>query len=365
MRKCSLPIFLFFYALWTGMVHGQDTSFVKSLYADADFYYGFVIAHHDEMKRFAPHNVTSFEVNIGRQTTGKHDWEQYYHYPSYGIGYFFSDFHNKKVLGVTHAGFGYMNFYFFRRRNFYLTSKISLGLSYFGTIYNKETNPINSAIITHLNVYFSIALKANIRLFKRLYLTTGASIAHFSNGAVKIPNYGLNLMNGNIGLRYYIKQRDMIFNKHSITPPYKGLNLTFIGSAGILQRVKDGPQYFSSTFTLHATKQLGYKNDIGLGADLFYDESVKPELERLNKPTSFFYTMRLGMYASTSVIIDRLSFFFNTGVYLYYQTKPKKPFYFRVGLRYRVIHHLHLNVSVKAHMGVADYVEWGLGYSIK
>jgi len=364
MRNQTLTIIVLIF-FFTGKVTGQDTSCTKTWYADADFYYGFVIAHHDEMKRFAPHNVTSFEVNIGRQTTGKHDWEQYYHFPSFGIGYFFGDFHNPQVLGVTHAGFGYLNFYFFRKRNFYITSKISLGLSYFKTIYNRETNPVNSAIITHLNVYFSIAMKANIKLFERLYLTAGASITHFSNGAVKVPNYGLNLMNGNIGLRYYLKKRETVFHDHTLEKPYKGFNMAFIGSAGILQREKDGPQYFSSTFTLNATKQLGYKNNIGLGADFFYDESVKPELVKNNKYTSFFYTMRLGVYASTSVIIDRLSFFFNTGAYIYYQTKPRKPFYFRVGMHYRLMQHLLINVSVKAHMGVADYIEWGLGYTLR
>jgi len=336
-----------------------------SIYTSAEYRYGSILAHHPEMKEYTSNKVNSFELNIGKQTTGKHDWEQLYHYPTYGLGYFYGDFNNPKVLGQAHAGFVYLDFHFIQRPSFFISAKYSLGASYFKTIFDSIENPINQAIGTNLNVYFSIGLKANIRLSKRFYLFAGGNFSHFSNGATQKPNLGINLTDASIGLQYYFNERTYHFEPKELTPCNKDYNLVVLFSAGSLQRTIESPHFFSSTFTINGTKQTGPKHSWGLGADFFYDESVKPELEDKNASTSLGNTLRQGLYISHDLIISRLSVITNLGAYTYYKTTPSQPIYFRIGLRCKVTKHLLANLSLKTHYGKADFIECGLGYSWK
>ncbi len=64
------------------------------------------------------------------------------------------------------------------------------------------------------------------------------------------------------------------------------------------------------------------------------------------------------------MVFDGLSIMFNLGTYLYYGYDPLSQVYKRVGMRYITNSGLLGHIALKAHAGRADYIEWGIGYSI-
>lgn len=55
---------------------------------------------------------------------------------------------------------------------------------------------------SHVNAYIDLGLKINYMLSKRLTLTAGLNISHFSNGNTDYPNPGVNVAWGRVGLIY-------------------------------------------------------------------------------------------------------------------------------------------------------------------
>jgi hypothetical protein len=127
----------------------------------------------------------------------------------------------------------------------------------------------------------------------------------------------------------------------------------------------NGPEYFA--FTLYADRsfQVTRKSSFGAGADVFYDQSDKHNLEEdSGEPVSTAEAMKVGLHGSYELNISRISFTFNMGAYLYAKYTIAGNIYHRIGTRYRFSDRMFACFNLKTHFGKADLVEWGLGYTI-
>ena len=67
----------------------------------------------------------------------------------------------------------------------------------------KNENEVNNAIGSNINAYIQLRFGLEWKIAKPLRLVTAFTYNHFSDGAVKLPNLGINTMTGTVGLIYY------------------------------------------------------------------------------------------------------------------------------------------------------------------
>ena len=119
-----------------------------------------------------------------------------------------------------------------------------------------------------------------------------------------------------------------------------------------------------ATLSINYLRQINYKYRVGLGLDVFYSAGIQdrnPSVE-----ASFSNTVSTAIVGTWEWnLTKRLYAPIGIGVYLNRSEKngESKPYYERVGLRYRFAQHYTAGVTIKAHAGRADFFEWSIGYT--
>lgn len=335
------------------------------MFFTGQYHYQYIWPHRPDLKLHAQNPAKSFEIQLGWRTSGAQQWHRTYNMPSYGIGFFATDLGNPKVLGEVRSGFLFMEFLFGGRWLNEQTFKISLGLSHFNTYHHPENNPENRFIGTPLNVHFNMNYSWLFYVNDHISLAPGFSFTHFSNGAYKKPNRGLNLFDVNMALRYRLDRDDRAgtpLEKSDERPDVRENILFLTYSLGMMQRDIGDPMYRARTLSLNQTLRRSLRARWGIGFDLFYDDHAKEQIRQTKEETTVTDYTRIGGFASCDVVINRLSVMFNLGTYFYYGYDPLHSVYKRVGLRYVTRSGVTGHIGLKAHDGRADYVEWGIGY---
>jgi hypothetical protein len=365
--KFRFLIFSLYFSIIPADFSANDQNGVlNDIYIDSKVHYGFIIPHHESIAYLLEKHVKGFELNISRQTYGNHIWEQLYRYPRTGLGYFFCDYGNPEMLGMVHALFGYMNIPIVKNQNNYhlLNYQISFGISYLTKRFDVYENPLNTAIGSHLNIYFRLGFDTKIPVSEKIEILGEVGFTHCSNGKIKSPNYGLNVLSGSLGLNYFLNNTNKERIKSETPDNYKRNYFSFIYSAGI--KVYDNlydTKYFISSLSFDYERHLNMKRRIGFGADLFYDKSISEALAvdwQLDRDMANL--IRFGLHGSHTLIYNKLLMTVNIGRYLYSKYTDLSLFYSRLALRYKLTSHILLNLSLKAHSAKADFIEWGMGY---
>ena len=107
---------------------------------------------------------------------------------------------------------------------------------------------------------------------------------------------------------------------------------------------------------------ISQRSDWGIGADLFYDESIQHRLI-LDHQTSTTNAdnFRPGIYGAYQIAAGNLGLMFNMGFYPYSKWKGDGNFYHRICFRY-YIRNLIVCMNLKTHYAKADFIEWGIGW---
>ena len=198
-------------------------------------------------------------------------------------------------------------------------------------------------------------------------------LTHFSNGAIKTPNYGLNIFTANIGITAYLAKPNPQMSRKVLPKLYKfefdgkqSIDMDFGFSMGM----KDMSQEYGEKFLIYAIytnvfKQISWKSKFGLGLDLTYDASDKFLLEKDGQPPdNNFQLLKPGINVAYQLVISRLSFAFNFGWYLSNAEGSEGDVYQRLTLRYLFTKNLFANIALNANWGKAEYIGFGVGYQL-
>lgn len=350
---------MFLFALLSCMpAFAQEPS--RNRIIETSFHYGSIVPHHEFMHEFLEGALLAGELKYGIQSTGKSAWEQWLGYPVYGFGYYFGTIGNRQVLGLPQGVYSFMEFPLLRTGRLKFGNQIALGLSYNLKVYDPETNPLNLAMSTWLNVFFSFNLNLGIRITDHLVFKQGANFAHFSNGAVKIPNTGFYMLDYYSGLQFDIDPTPYRYNRHDLPAFSRSNHFQAVLAGGTKQTEYKGKQYFMSTLSLAFARKISRVNRIGIGADLFYDAGLE---QNFPEGLPFHWLLRQGFFAGHELLIWKFSVIVQQGIYGYRKINLHQKYYSRLALRYHLTDHAFMNISLKSHWGKADYIEWGAGYS--
>ena len=323
-----------------------------------------------------------FSLKYAKQTTGDELWEQLYKYPNWGFGMSVIDFYNPTQIGVPIALYAFMNAPFVRWKKSSFNYELSFGPSFNWQAYDPINNKYNVAIGAGEAFFIDAGLNLVFELDNHLDLITGFSLTHFSNGALKIPNSGINTIAPKIGLKYNLNNRPKL--KKQVVPKFNKKNelliTTFIGAKNIVftdSVSKDILEQYEGVlypiFGISATfnRQISYKSKIGFGVNLVYNSSanVKPTIDENSKPFDgrIADKLQISVYPSYELTVHKISLILQPAFYIYRKKGNylSPVFHQRIGLKYYLSKDIFMGITLRDYsFHVSDFIEWNIGYKI-
>lgn len=368
-----LLIFALFVLFSKGIAQPRKPSTEHNLTAGVKLQYGLLMSHHLELDIFRSH-FPAFELNIQKATYGKRRWESEYGYPLLGLNFWYSGLGGFKELGSAFALYPSINFPIVRDDVQSLNFKLGVGLGYLTEKFDRLENYKNFAIGSHLNIAASLYFEYRRKVSRMVTLTAGGGLTHFSNGSMKTPNFGLNILTGTIGISAYLKPPNRTLSKKVLPELYtwefdgrKYISIEF----AMAMAYKDLSQEYGESFYVFAgfinlMARVSYKSKFGVGIDITRDASdeliLKQRFVEVENPSQL---NKLGVNLAYELYMDRLSFLFNAGMYLTGLDRSEGDVYQRLTLKYMVTKNLYGNMVLSAHLGRAEYVGFGFGYKLR
>ena len=326
-------------------------------------HYGFIWNFSPEVSHLANQHMPAFELNLTKQTKGNKSWQQEYKYPQVGYSLYYYAFDPSKSVGnalglLIHAG---KKIYRTKRSN--LQWRMGCGLAYVNKTFDVENNFKNNVISEKVNFTLNGQLNYNFQITSKVLFNLGLGLTHISNGALKRPNFGINLPTMHVGIGIKIS-KDEEYKKDSVkifrrktyyhVSPFMGLKEVY---------PVNGPKYFVGGINAVVERRVNRKSGLHIGLDFSYDHSKKSEIKNdtLNLNNVFLNRAQAAVLIGHELYLNKLSLLTQAGIYLYDPTHLNNAFYEKVGLKYYVTEKIFVNTTLKIHFGVADWIEWGVG----
>lgn len=231
----------------------------------------------------------AYALKFGFKSTGAHWQDQYYGMQYGGIGLYTLNINNELQMGNP------LSIYLFSGgRINQLSNRLvwnyewNLGMSFNWDPYDPFTNSDNVTLGSATNIHVALATYLGYQLTSRLTLNFGAQLTHFSNGANKLPNKGLNLCSAFLQADYMLeKPEKKLANLTVEQPPKFEKHWDVDWMAMISKKQIDydtvgtglSSEYFNQSYaiaglsispTYVANRMFKY----GAAVDILYDESV-------------------------------------------------------------------------------------------
>jgi hypothetical protein len=322
---------------------------------------GTIIDHSVNMSHLADQHPRGIEFDLNKQTYGNSPWQKLYKYPKIGVAFHYMMMDLERPLGNSLSITPYYNPTLKRTEKFDLSYKIGGGIGYIEKRYHPETNPTNNLISSRLNFSLFGNINLSYQLYRNLTLNTGLSLLHFSNGAYKIPNLGINIPALHIGVGLGGQRPPVRHVSDSVITYQKKTYLNIVPSVG----VKEVPPYFGqkwrvSSLSTYASRTISRKSLLNLGMDFFYYSNYTTHLHNPD-PESLKYLITSALLFGHELVINKVVLGTQVGYYIYDPLSPNTSTYQRVSLRYFFTKNISAGVALKTHFANADFVEWGLG----
>lgn len=343
----------------------QDTT-LHRMDISLNYHLGFLIAHRPLVEVLQKDHVRAVEASLSIRSDGSRQWHHTYGFPETGLSLSWWDLGNPDKAGSVIAAIPYIDFPLATSRTTDLNFKFGWGLCYVTQVFDPDENYKNVTIGSHLNSTVLAQLQVKTRISKRLHTHAGLSFLHFSNGSMVMPNLGMNLANVTLGAGYRFGPLRALPARNA--PAFHtNRRMTLFAGAGVKQIYPaGGNNYFISSLFADHNWHLTPKSAFGIGADLFYNSSVKKQMEEMGQvPVSDSDLFSGGIHGGYEMIISDLSILIHMGVYLFKGMEDDENIYHRLGVRYRFSEHFFAGLHLKTHWGKADYFETGLGYFIQ
>lgn len=321
----------------------------------------------------------SFSLKLSSQSTGEHLWEQLCNYPSWGVSFNALDFYNKKEIGFPIAVLGFINAPIVRSGRLALNYEFGFGVTFNWKSFNPLTNKYNVAIGAGQAFMSDAGLNISYELTDHIDLVGGASFSHFSNGAIKLPNFGINAIGPKVSLKYNFYNRPK-YIKHEIpkfTPKNEWIVSTFAGMKNVIYdslNVSVSEKYKGAFFPVYGVsvlfnRQISYSSKIGIGMTLNYNESINAQVAVDNNKITdvdgpLINGVQVSVYPSYEVCADKVSLVLQPAFYILRKSsKNQSPvFHQRVMIKYHISDKVFAAITLRDYSMHADFVEWTLGY---
>lgn len=256
-------------------------------------------------------------------------WHQLLTNTETGISLGYTDFGNPKILGNSFSILPFIKFRSFNNNRF--NTYLGLGASYFTKQYNAVENPLNRAVSTDLTWTFRAQLDYEWYQSVNWDYSTGISVAHHSNGHLRLPNNGFNSFLLSISATYKTKKEKveeaptaLKMSQNSYLSLYKGLGATVFSEADYFNRSKQ-------VYTIGLEYGKLYQGIWKLGIGAFYrfykhyydyindEEFLVRDNERFSymKGEAFSNATNFGMYMKAELLLNYIGIELAIGANMY------------------------------------------------
>lgn len=321
----------------------------------------FILAHTPAINHLAVSHPTGFELNAQRQTTGSAAWHGWYNYPKVGLALVYYDYHNP-TLGQSYAATVYISKPLVRTRRQDLSFRLGTGLAWFTNPFDLQANRKNVSVSSSLNATIQLRLEYDYALTPNVGVLLGLGLNHYSNGATTKPNFGINLPSVAVGLNYHQQRPAPVVAAPAPRPADVGHTFWLAStSLGYKQwDVGDPTKYLVNSVTVAVGRRLNRKSNLLLGAEGFYDRSLRAE-QKDTARGQLVDVKKASVFLGHELLFGRLAFGAHLGLYVYNPYKSSAFYYERLGLRYQFTNTLFGAIDLKVHRAVADVIEFKVG----
>jgi hypothetical protein len=323
----------------------------------------------------------SFALKLSTQTTGEHLWEQLCNYPTWGISINALDFFNSTEIGIPIAVQGFINAPIFRYNRFALNYELGFGVTFNWKSFNPISNKYNVAIGAGEAFMSDAGINVSYELTNNIDLVGGASFSHFSNGAIKLPNFGINAIAPKVSLKYNFYERPKFYKRKlpKFIPKNEWIFSAFAGIKNIIYdslNVSASEKYKGAFFPIYGVsalfnKQISYNSKIGFGMTVNYNEAINAQVAVDNGKIvdidgKFLNAFQVSIYPSYEICADKISVVLQPAFYIIRKTtKNQSPvFHQRIMIKYHITDQIFAGITLRDYSMHADFVEWTLGYRI-
>lgn len=319
------------------------------------------MAHHETLKQTFPDiHPRGVELTYLRKTSGAQEWERLWNFPEKGLSLSYYDLGDPR-LGHSFIFTAFLQKYFGDPADRLQWSiRIAPGLSYSSIHYDSLDNPANTFISSAINGVMEGSLDAHYRLTAHWTVNAGIGITHYSNGAIKLPNAGYNIPSVHIGTIYTPHPDRYQPEAGTISTIHKRWSFPVMYAGSVKSMDKETNELsYAWTVSGYAHYLLNHKSALTLGMDIFNNPTIP---DRVDDPEASVY--RVGIHVGHDLMVGPTSVLFQVGYYMYRPVPVDESWYWRLGFKHDISRHLFAGVFLKAHMGRADVIEWGLGYAL-
>ncbi|MCB9034491.1 MAG: acyloxyacyl hydrolase [Chitinophagales bacterium] len=376
--KYILYLFLFTILLpKLSLAKYQPNFFPAKVGIDANVQMGRIFRHTTNFQPTINGPSYALELNAFKQTDGSKAWQRKLHYPEIGGGVFAVFHHNSDTMGNAYAAFVYWKYPIVRSKIVDFNIKMGIGAAYATKKYDEKENSYNNVLGSKLNAFVELRFGLEWKIASQVKLITAFTYSHYSDGAVKLPNLGINTPTGTLGIIYYPKKEPIAINRDSIpSPQYKNefLAQTTFGMLDVTKFTPDKSWLMQAT-TFGYSRYINITNKISAGTTLEFNfgwphlyVNQDKVVDKIIKKASTEWSV----YVGDEILIGKFGFYYQLGAYLYHTYRMPAPLYFRLGAHVYVgalgkkqKGSLFFPAGLKAHGGTAQLVEGGVGGLIK
>lgn len=364
MQKFKCYIVLVISLTFTARSQAQKTDY--PLYSSIKMGQGFILPHHPEMKALILDHSLFYEFDVAFSTFGKQFWQRNYNYPKIGVHSSIIDYKNEAILGKSYQLAPYFSFPLASGSFGHLSFKTIWGLGYITKVFHKSANFKNIITSTHINVVAQGILQYQLKITPRFYWNGNLNFFHLSNGSIKKPNSGFNIIAASTGITYAFGEPKELVAKDSILEPYEPNwekeVLLLLGTKEVYP-IESGKNITGSV-GYFMIRNINYKSAFRFGAEVFYNGGNYERIRIDNPEVRPLGALQIGIPVGYMLKIDRFSMSFAMGTYIYDQYSVSGRLYHRLGMRYQLKNNLSLYYNLKTHFAKADYFEVGMGYCL-
>ena len=365
-RTISGRIFLTASLCWCSLLHGQS-SYFDDFYVRAAYHAGVVLPEYTLYSYLVDDYSRAFTLSFCKRPPGRTYWAPIYNYPEFGLAIQYATLGNDEIFGHEWSVYPFFNIHIIEGGKISLINQLGLGVGIANKKFDPETNPYNVAVGTALNCHFNFELNLQYQALKKFYVYTGVGFDHFSNGNLGEPNLGINYMTFSAGMKYRVGERTPVnqFNIEKHVPSTR-MSLALTGGIKHGRSLKE-KSYLVSALSFELKPKWWRVFYPGIGADIFYDQSTQDELSVFGEGT--FETIdnfKAGFHFTQELVYNKFSIALQEGFYAILKDKVfGHATYHRFIIRHQVSNRFFVQLSMKAHVVVLDYLELGVGYHIK
>jgi hypothetical protein len=309
---------------------------------------GFVIPHHDDMYHL--YRLTYSVQYQDLKTVA--DSKLRLGYMAYGADL------GSQTLGYAAAAAVNVERSFGASRNGPLYMGFAMGWGWVSNPYEGTTNPSNRAIGSAGNAFGQLYLGGAYSITPSLRLHGDIRFSHFSNGALKAPNLGINMPSFSIGISQEIKAVNWVSGEFAerLWTPFVSLR------AGRKSLDIDDPRAFWVPLI-----ELGMGYRVGKSAQLRFTAAAHADpfyrFEKFEPLTRFTAAngMDMGVGIGYHQKFGPWGMLFDVGWYVYKPNRGyKTPYFEALGLSYDCSKRWTILSRLKANKTTADLIEFGL-----